>query len=508
MSLGDANRRTFLAGLLSVPALLTYSSGQEQPGAKRPNILFCIADDQSYPHASAYGYKINTPAFDRIAREGVLFHNAFVSTPSCCPSRGSVLTGQDFYRLKEASMNHTIWPGRIDVYPDLLAAAGYHVGFTGKGWGPGNWQVSRRKQSPTGPAYNEITLVPPGNFISRFDYAANFEAFLNSKPAGAPFCCWVGFQEPHREYEPGIGTRNGTDPGQAGIPGFLPDSQAVRGDLADYAFEIEHYDRQLAKILTVLEKRGELDNTLIVVTADNGMPFPRAKGNLYDYGVRMPLAIRWGNRVPGGRVVRDFVSFTDFAPTFLEAAGLPIPKDMTGRSLIPVLVSSKSGQVDAGRDCAVFGIERHFPGSRPEGAGYPSRAIRTKDYLYIRNLTPDRNPVGDHPGLVWPDNDPTRGFGDTDGGPSKTYLFENREKEKRLFDLAFGKRPAEELYDVVRDPYNLKNLAAEPSYAEAKRQLVKRLDEYLVRTLDPRAVGQGQILDEIMKRFPTVGSGG
>lgn len=474
---------------------------------RRPNILFCISDDQSYPHAGAYGAGfVRTPGFDRIAQEGVLFRNAFVSTPSCCPSRGSVLTGQDFYRLREASMNHTIWPGGFEVYPDLLAAAGYHVGFTGKGWGPGNWKVSGRKHSPAGPAYNEIRLQPPARHLSEIDYARNFEAFLKQKPAEAPFCFWVGFTEPHREFEPRAGLRHGARLDQVQVPGFLPDTETVRSDLADYAFEIYYYDGHLERILKTLEEAGELERTLVVATADNGMAFPRAKATLYEAGIHVPLAIRWGERIRPGRVVDDLVSFVDFAPTFLEAAGLAPPPGVTGRSLLPLLEASGSGLIGRMRDAVVVGLERHFPGSRPNGAGYPMRAIRTRDYLYIRNLASELSPVGDRPGPVWPPDDPTGGFGDIDGSPTKTFLWENRNRYPHLARLAFERRPPEELYRLGDDPACLNNLAAEPAHERTKRELGRRLDDYLARTGDPRALGKGELFEQIWQRFPTLGS--
>jgi N-sulfoglucosamine sulfohydrolase len=491
-------RRSFLKTLAAAaPAISRGAAGS------RPNILFCISDDQSYPHASAYGARfVRTPAFDRVAGEGVLFHNSFVSTPSCCPSRGSVLTGQDFYRLREASMNHTIWPGGIPVYTDLLAEAGYHVGFTGKGWGPGNWKISGRKLPLTGAEYNKATLAPPGKRISPIDYAGNFEAFLEARPKNAPFCFWAGFIEPHREFDEGIGEKHGIRLDSVSVPAFLPDSQEVRRDIADYAFEIQWFDRHLERMLRALEKRGALENTIIVVTSDNGMAFPRAKANLYDYGCRMPLALRWGARVKPGRAAQDLVSHADFAPTFLEAAGLQVPDSVTGRSLIPLLDGAARGRSEV-----VFGIERHFPGSRPQGAGYPSRAIRTAEYLYIRNLTPEANPCGDHPGPVWPEDDPVGGYGDTDGGLSKTYLWRNRKKHPELFQLAFGKRPAEELYAIAQDPFQMRNLAGKPDYERTREDLAARLDAHLKRTADPRALGRGAELDAVMRRFPSLAPG-
>ena len=502
----SSNRRAFLrqSGL----ALAAAALPAQRPS--RPNVLFCISDDQSYPHASAYGAKwIRTPAFDRIASEGALFRNGFVSTPSCGPSRGSVLSGQDFDRLREASMNHTVWPPENDLalYTDLLEDAGYHVGYTGKAWAPGNFKAAR-DHNPAGPAYNEARAKPPGEGISDIDYAANFEAFLGGREDGQPFCFWAGFIEPHRVFEDGIGVRHGKTLDPVDPPGFLPDVKEVRSDLTDYAFEIEHFDAHLGRMLDLLERRGELDNTIVVCTADNGMAFPRAKATVYDYGAHVPLAMRWGAHVKPGRVIDDFVSFPDFAPTFLEAAGVPVPRQMTGRSLLPVLQAEPSGQIDPDRNAAVFGIERHFPGSRPDGAGYPMRGIRTRDYLYVRNLESEKSPVGDHPGAVWPDDDPTGGFGDTDGSPSKTYLWEHRREYSTLAQAAFDKRPAEELYAIEGDPFNQNNLAGDPAYAEIKALLGRKLDAHLRRTQDPRAFGQGELFDRIMRRYPVLGSNG
>lgn len=505
----QSSRRDFLKMTGYTALGLSFAKcSHAQESNRLPNILFCISDDQSYPHAGIYGCKfVNTPAFDRIAKEGVLFHNAFVSAPSCCPSRSSILTGQDFYRLKEASMNHTMWPSSLRTYPDMLAKVGYHIGYTGKGWGPGDWKVSGKKHNPAGPEYNEHKMKPPTKHISPIDYAMNFQAFLKKRPEGAPFCFWYGGIEPHRPYEQGSALRHGKKLEQAQVPAFLPDSEQVRSDILDYGLAIDWFDQHLGKIIQILEDIGELDNTLIVVTSDNGMPLPRAKATLYDYGTRMPLAVRWANKVKPGRVVEDFVSFADFAPTFLEAAGLPIPSKMTGRSLMKVLTSSESGQVDISRDYAIFGIERHFPGGRVESTGYPMRAIRTKEYLYIKNYYPNRNPVGDHPGLVWPADDTVGGYGDIDGGPTKTYIWEHRKEYAELFRLTFAKRAAEELYDVSKDPYNLNNLANDQSYADVKNKLAAKLRSCLLETKDARSIGKGNMLDDIMRRFPRTKTG-
>ncbi|MBN1482591.1 heparan N-sulfatase [candidate division KSB1 bacterium] len=460
----------------------------------RPNILFAIADDWSWPHASIAGTaELNTPAFDRVAREGVLFTNCYVSAPSCTPSRGAILTGQYHWRLEEGANLWSMLPSKFIVYPDLLEESGYHVGYTGKGWGPGDIQDAGRNRNPAGPAYNQIRNQPPYG-MSTIDYAANFAAFLDEKNPDEPFCFWCGSIEPHRVYEYGMGVASGKNPDNVDVPAIFPDSEAVRNDILDYYVEIEHFDSHLGKMLTLLEERGELDNTLVLVTSDNGMPFPRAKSNLYKWGTNMPLAIRWGARVKGGRVIEDFVSQTDFAPTFLQAAGIPLCSDMTGRSLMGLLTSSAAGQVKKERRSVLVGKERHA-WVREGGVGYPCRALRTKDFLYIRNFKPERWPAGDP--TKSEDNDPPGAYGDIDAGPTKSYMMANTDDPQvmHLLDLAVAKRPAEELYDLKNDPNEINNVAQEPAFAEVKKRLADTLMKKLKASGDPRVFGRGDTWD-------------
>jgi len=398
-------------------------------------------------------------------------------------------------------MNHTPWVAGLKVYTDILAENGYHVGFTGKGCGPTDWMIAGRSCNPAGVAYNQYVHQGSCRGIADTDYARNFEDFLDKRPQGCPFCFWYGGKDPHRVFQKGIGLREGKKLSDAEVPPFYPDSPEIRGDLLDYAVHIEWFDQHLGWMVEKLEEIGELDNTIIVVTSDNGMPFPRCKATCYEFGIHMPLAIRWGSVVKSGRVVNDFVSFTDFAPTFLEAAGIGVPNNMTGESLLPILRSARSGQVEVGREHVVVGMERHFPGGRKDGLGYPIRAIRTEQFLYIQNLTPDRWPAADPVGPVWPDDDPTGGFGDCDGSPTKTYLCNHRQDQSKYYELAFGKNPAEQLFDVTKDPYQLQNLADQSQYAESKADLAERLKRDLVETEDPRAIGRGDELDEYARKF-------
>ncbi|MEX0778769.1 MAG: sulfatase-like hydrolase/transferase [Balneolales bacterium] len=267
--------------------------------------------------------------------------------------------------------------------------------FTGKGWGPGNWEVSGRDRNPAGPAFQQATLDSPYQYIKKNDYAGNFEQFLEQRPDDAPFYFWLGTSEPHRAYEQGIGLKEGKKLESVQVPSYLPDTPKVRSDLLDYAVEIEWFYHHLAQAIERLDEMGELDNTIIIVTPDNGMPFPRAKANLYDDGVHVPLAVRWGEAAPSGRTVDDLVNLIDLMPTILEATGVDHPgmHPMSARSIYDILTSTEEGLVDPSRDANYAGRERHSS-SRWYNLGYPQRAIRTQDYLYIRNFASERWPVG------------------------------------------------------------------------------------------------------------------
>ena len=339
--------------------------------ASRPNILLAISDDQSWIHAGAYGDRgVDTPTFDRIARQGVLFNNAFAASPGCSPSRAALLTGRHTWQNEEAGTHASSFPKQLLTYPDLLEQAGYAVGFTGKGWGPGNWEISGRARNPAGPEFNARELEVPHDGIGLQDYAANFEDFLDSVPESGPFAFWYGGHEPHRIYENGVGLKVGKELSDAQVPPFLPDNDQIRSDILDYYVEIEWFDTQLKRMLDLLGERDLLHNTLVLVTSDNGMPFPRAKANGYEYGIHVPLAVAWPARVPGDRVVDDLVGFVDLAPTLLEVAGIETPTAMVGRSLLDILLSSADGLVDATRDRVFAARERHSS-SRYDNWTYP-----------------------------------------------------------------------------------------------------------------------------------------
>ncbi|NQT12672.1 MAG: sulfatase, partial [Planctomycetes bacterium] len=395
----------------------------------------------------------------------------------------SILTGQWHWRLEEGGNLWSTLDPRFPVFPLLLEDSGYFVGHWRKAWGPGDWRVLGRRRDPAGPTFK------------------SFAAFLKARPLNTPFCFWLGTSDPHRPYVWQSGAKSGIEIERIRLPADLPDHEIVRHDVADYYYEVQRFDRDVAAALELLEQSGELDNTIIVMTGDHGMPFPRHKCQLYDSGTRVPLAIRWGAQVAPARRLTDFVSLADLAPTFLEAAGVAVPEQVTGRSLAEVLRSSQSGRVDPSRDHVLTGRERHGQAQeKPNPGGYPMRAIRTDQFLYIRNFTPDRWPAGCP---VAEEAFGGRAYGDCDGSPTQQFIVEHRDDPdyQRFYQLAFAKRPAEEFYDLRQDPDQLRNVANQPEYQEAKTQLAERLMDELKATGDPRVLG-GDSFDHYPYRRP------
>lgn len=480
--------------LLAVAPLLLVSlsaiHGAEKPRdqAGRPNILFALADDWSYGHAGAYRCKwVKTPAFDRVAEQGILFTHTYTPCAKCAPSRACILTGRNPWQLKAAANHVCFFPPEFKTYAEALDEHGYFVGMTMKGWAPGVAKdVNGKPRQMAGRAFNKRKAAPPTTGISNNDYAGNFEDFLNAAPRNQPWCFWYGSVEPHRGYEYGSGVAKGSHrlSDIDRVPGCWPDNEVVRNDLLDYALEVEHFDRHLGRMLDLLEKRGMLDNTLVVVTSDNGMPFPHDKGQAYNDANHLPLAVMWKKmlRRPG-RTVDHYVSFIDFAPTFLEVAGLPWQESgmapLTGRSITDILRGDESGP---SRDHVLIGKERTDVG-RPHDWGYPIRGIVKDDRLYLHNFEPTR----------WPTGNPETGYLDCDGSPTKTEVLKTRTTtQRRYWDYCFGKRPAEEFYDLRTDPDCLTNLVGRAETEPFKQQLLRELKTQG----DPRMFGEGHVFDE------------
>jgi hypothetical protein len=489
-------RNLFRGIIIAVLILFTACSNQKGSKSEKPNILIIMGSDISFPHMGAYGTSwVKTPGFNRVADEGILFINAYTPSSESAPSIACFLTGRNPWQLEEAANNFAIFPRKYKSFIEVLSANGYHTGFTGRGWCQGVARDSAgNERLLTGKSYNEIKTSPPTIGISDIDYNANFVSFLDSRSDNAPFCFWFGSLESDRVYEFGSGiAKGGKNIGDiTKVPEFWPDNETVRKDLLDYAYETEYFDNQIIKILSTLEEKGELENTIIIVTSDNGMPFPRVKGQAYEYSNHVPLAIMWKKGLHNpGRKVSDFVSSIDFAPTLLEAAGIDILQSgmqpIQGLTLMNIFSSSKKGWIEKSRNEVLIGRERNNPG-RPGNAGYPVRGLVRDGFLYLINYKPER----------WPGGNPETGYSDTEESPTKTSILEMKGRRSSLqyLQLNFGTRDEEELYLLSEDPECINNLANDAGYNPVKRRLHEELYLELLQQDDPRMYGKGDAFDE------------
>lgn len=476
-----AIRRRLLLGALSV---LVHWLAAESGAAERPNILFILGDNWRWPNAGALGdANARTPAFDRVAREGVVFTHTFNPVPSCSPTRACLLTGKAAHQLGERANLWSAFPKDTPVVTQLLRDSGYSIGYTGKPWGPGNQAISGWTENPVGPKF------------------ADFADFHAKRESGKPFFFWLGNTD--------TATRGGKmefveyarqekiDPASLPIPPELPDCPELRDDLLNYYGGIVKLDRTAAEAISVLEKAGELDRTIIIYTSDNGWQMPRGLANCYDAGSRVPLAIRWGKELVAGRRIEEFVNVADLGPTFLDVAGLTPPAEMSMRSIKNLML----GKPDPAKRDAVFIERERHANVRHDNLSYPARAVRVRDFLYVRNLRPDRWPAGD-PDVRFIHDRP---FGDVDTTRVKDVLLERTDDPAfaKYIALIFGKRPAEELYDTRKDPAQIHDIANDPEYAETLQQLRSRVDDWMKQTSDPRVDPARDDWD----KFPYYGSG-
>lgn len=448
---------------------------------KQPNILFVVADDMS--HTSIYGYDfVNTPNFDSLGEQGLVFNNMYTPSSKCAPSRAVMLTGRNPWQLEEAANHQPIWPVKFKSFVEVLTDNGYFSGFTGKGWNPG---VHPKGRNLTGIEYNKRRVVdPPLKKVSAYDYTENFKDFLNDRPQNKPFFFWYGCKEPHRGYEYKSGVRLGKKKQDLKfMPPFWPDTDEVRNDILDYAVEVEYFDDHLGKILKHLEESGELENTLIIATSDNSMPFPRYKGHPHEFSTRIPFVVRWPGKIKNpGRECNAFASFIDLAPTFLEVAEVREKKSgmpkIEGKSLLDFFDDKVKN-----RNYVVTGRERNDM-ARPNGWSYPVRSYHKGNFVYMHNFEPNR----------WPCGTEESGYKDTDYSPTKReVMFTDRLSV--YYKLCFGKRPQEELYNIKADPFCMNNLAQKEKYNVLRKEMQEALFKILEKQKDPRVLGNGEYFD-------------
>jgi arylsulfatase A-like enzyme len=425
-------RRTFLAHSAAAAALA--QSNNNQP----PNILFLFSDDHSYGDLGADGNDaIRTPNLDRLAREGMRFERCFVTSPQCSPNRSAIFTGCTSHTTGTSRLHVPLPPWEPTII-DYLKEQGYYTG------------VYRKHHH--GP-----------NFQRKLDFYGDnqtpWKDFFDKLPANKPFFLQAGFTDPHRPYRPGA-FNPPHDPAKVKVPDWLPDWPEVRGDLAHYYDFIARMDMECGQILDLLQARGLANNTLVIFTGDNGMPFPRAKGGLYEAGIHVPMIAWMPGKIPAGTVKRELISHVDYAPTWMELAGLkPTPK-MQGRSFLPLLL----GQSYEKRT-EIF-AERNWHDNYD-----PMRCIRTETHKLIFNAAP---------------HFPYRPASDLEASPTWQAMLQYRRTKlpvhlRHLFD---GARPVIQLHDLTQDPLELHNLAGDPKHQDLRVDLESRLTKWMNDTYD------------------------
>ena len=427
-----------LAGLLIIVGIAAGVVLSRRPEMEKPNILVLVADDAGWRDFGCYGNEaIRTPNLDRLAQSGMLAENAFLTTPQCSPSRISILSGK-YPHATGAEDLHTPMPVDQIIVPAYLKKAGYFTGHL--------------RKTHYGP-----------NAEKQFEwYSENVDDFaLFLKSCGdRPFFLWVGFTDPHRPYSSGA-IAPPHDPAKVEVPPYLADTPETRADLALYYDEISRLDGDAGRIINALEQHGRRENTLIVFLSDNGAPFPRAKGTLYDAGVKTPVIFSWPAVMASGTRYKGLLSVIDLAPTFLELAGIKPPADVQGKSLGGVL-----------KNPALEGRTHVFSERNWHNCDEHIRSVRTLRYKLIRNAYTEL-----------PHGSPA----DITGSPSWQSLKRLQKQgaltlpQRLLFQVP---RPVIELYDLENDPWELDNVAGAPENAGRVRELTEVLDRWIEETGD------------------------
>jgi arylsulfatase len=438
---------TLIKALCILPIVLLAACAQrgDHFAARRPNIVLIIADDISQDFG-AYGVPIATPHFDALAEGGLLFSNAYVAASSCSPSRNSLITGRYPHNHGAPELHMPLPEGQF-AFPGALRAAGYYTLAAGK-WHMGPNPVS---------AFDKVNDIP---YTTDFTGAETWIPELRARPQDQPFFFWLAGFDAHRPWEP-IATAPPTDPSTVVLPVGLPDTAVTRQDYASYIDEVRRFDGLIGDVVAELRSQGVLDNTLIVVTSDNGRPFPRSKTTLYEGGMRTPLVFHWPDSgLPEGVVSDSLISLIDLAPTILEIAEVDVPESVQGISMVPALQNP-----EATPRTIVFG-EQNWHTQRMVG-----RMVRQGDYVYIRDFTPT-----DYTFLMVERQNATN-----------AELLRLRQAdalspvEAEPFSV---NRPEELLFDVEADPDQMNNLAGSVEHANVLAEMRGLLEAWRERTGD------------------------
>ena len=438
--------------------------------ASKLNVLLILSDDHSYPHVGCYGNAdIMTPNLDKFAAQGMRFDRAYVTCPQCVPSRASIFTGRSPVAIAMSRFSAPL-PRDIKTYPEALRAAGWFTGVAGRTY--------HMDGAPTSPESREVfAKYKLATFPDRLDFVktageneislAQFKEFLDLKPADKPFFLQLCSNDPHRPLNTHGAVKH--DPAKLKLPSHYPDTQLVREDFARYYDEIAHFDIFFGEVMAELEKRGLADNTIVGFMGDNGCSQFRGKGTLFEFGIHVPLLVRWPGITKPGSSSAELISGEDIAPTFLEAAGLPVPPEMTGKSFAKML----RGEPFQGRQFAFAERGAHGSGLPGNSAVFDlGRVVVSKTHKLIYNV------LGQLP--YWPVD-----FAGDAFWKEIVKLHETGKLEPKFEQLYFASpRPMFELYDLEKDPGEFKNLADKLDAVTVERELKAALQEWMILQRD------------------------
>ena len=458
-------QRALLLALILLPAMAKAQSKGKQPA----NIVFILSDDHSAPFLGSSGYpSIKTPNIDRLAAEGIRYTRAYTTAPQCVLSRAAIMTGRSTLDVQMSRFSAPL-PADEIAYPELLRKAGYYTGICGR-----NFHLNgNRLVKASADVFDKYGLETFKNRVDYLNVSGNndtiflqFTEFLNKAPKNKPFFLQLGYSDPHRvftakEFEP--------DPEQLQLPVGWPDTKGVREDFAAYLGEIQRLDAEVGRVLDELKKRGLEQNTLVVFMGDNGGALMRGKGTLYNLGINVPLIARHPERIKPSQVSNAIISGEDIAPTFLEVAGVPVPKNMTGKSLVPSFQQSSYQPHDY-----VFAIRGAHGSGLPTNTAHfdLGRTILSHKYKLIYNA-------------LWQLPYYPVDFGNQPFWLELTQLHTEGKLDKQTDRLLFSpRREMFELFDLEKDPHELTNLAGNPEYRSVEEALKTRLQEWMILNQD------------------------
>lgn len=438
--------------------------------APKLNVLLILSDDHSYPHVGCYGNSdIKTPNLDRFAAQGMRFDRAYVTTPQCVPSRASIFTGRSAVAINMTRFSAPL-PRDVKTYPEALRAAGWFTGVAGRTYhmdGAGTSAESReiiaKYRLASFPDRFDFVKTAGGNDIS----LAQFREFLDAKPGDKPFFLQLCSNDPHRPLTTAGPEKH--DPAKIKLPAHYPDTQLVREDFARYYDEIAHFDVFFGEVMAELEKRGVADHTIVAFMGDNGCSQFRGKGTLYEFGIHVPLLVRWPGKVKPGAVSSELISGEDIAPTLLEAAGVAVPPEMTGRSFAKLL----RGEPFEGRKFVFAQRGAHGSSLPGNSSGFDlGRVVVTKTHKLIYNA------LGQLP--YWPVD-----FAGDAMWRELVQMHEGGKLEPSVDSRYFAAtRPMFELYDLANDPSEFDNLVGKTEAAGHEKELKAAMQEWMILQRD------------------------